>query len=174
MTTYIDNKTELLDEVDIAVSEMTEIMTLLDEKEVNEVPYKDSWTAGQTVRHVVKSTEGLAKAMAQDGNKATRDPFKNVEKLKNTFLDFSTKMRSPDFIVPEDVPYDKLDIIKQLGHAFQELKKSVDEEDLMVIVKGLPFGDVTKWELLHFVLFHTQRHLHQLKKIHEALRSQGQ
>ena len=31
------------------------------------------------------------------------------------------------------------------------------------------FGDISKLEILHFVLFHTQRHLRQIKLIHEEL-----
>ena len=36
--------------------------------------------------------------------------------------------------------------------------------------RNLPvFGEITKLELLHFVLYHTQRHIHQLKKILAAI-----
>ena len=33
------------------------------------------------------------------------------------------------------------------------------------------FGEVTKLELLHFVVYHTQRHIHQLKKIFDTTRT---
>lgn len=174
MTTGIANKTDLIEQIDEVVSEMTEVMTSLDESEINLVPYKDSWTAGQLIRHIVKSTEGMYKVMTQDGDKPDRDPLARVDELKNIFLNFSSKLQSPDFIIPEEGPYKKLDIIQQLGHNFQELRKSAKDKDLTVIVKGLPFGDITKSELLHFVLYHTQRHLNQLRKIHEALRNRPQ
>ncbi len=171
MTTETVNKADLLNEIDDTVSELVEVMTSLDEDEVNMIPYKDGWTAGQLFQHITKSTERLSGAMEKEGVAADRDPFEQVNDLKKTFLDFSAKMKSPGFVVPEDDTYVKIDAIKKMGGAFQRLKESIKDKDLSVVVKGSSLGDATKWELLHFVLYHTQRHLHQMKKIHEALRN---
>ena len=173
MTIETVNKTELLDQIDETVSELISLMSSLDEKEVNTIPYIDSWTAGQLFQHIIKSTEAITEAMRKKGVPAERDPSENIANLKKTFLDFSTKLESPGFIVPEDDTYKKTAIIQKLGNSFQQLRECTNDADLTVLVKKSPVGDATKWEMLHFVLYHTQRHLHQMKKIHEAIRNRN-
>jgi hypothetical protein len=72
MITKTSNKTELLNTIDEAVSELLQLMSALEENKVNAVPYKDSWTAGQLFRHVTKSTKGMAMAMRINGKPAER------------------------------------------------------------------------------------------------------
>ena len=165
------NKTDLLDQIDEAVSQLIDLMSALEENEINTIPYQGSWTAGQLFQHITKSTEAVAKAMQEEGKHVDRDPAENIANLKKTFLDFSTKLESPDFIVPEEGTYEKLASIQKLGSSFQKLRACVDDADLSVVVHKSPIGDATKLEMLHFVLYHTQRHLHQMKKIHEAIRN---
>jgi DinB superfamily len=146
------------------------LMSRLEKNDVNAVPYKDSWTAGMLFRHVSKSLNAMSGAMRSDARPAERDPGEKIPELKKTFLDFSTKMKSPDFIVPEDGPYEKQAVTAALNESFLLLKASSVNANLSDLVTGLPLGDITKLEILHFVLYHTQRHLHQMKKICNALR----
>jgi len=164
-------KDELLTAIDEPLSEMLELMSRLDTIEVNKVPYKDSWTAGMLFRHLSKSLKGMSRAMAKDAKPAERDPGERIPILKETFLDFSGKLKSPDFIVPEEGPYEKQAIQEELKNSFEELKASSANANLSELVKGLPLGDITKLEILHFVLYHMQRHQHQMKKISDALKN---
>src|SRR4029079_11995187 len=50
------SRNELLAAIDEAVSELVNIVSAMNEDEVNMVPYKDSWTAGQLLRHGTKSS----------------------------------------------------------------------------------------------------------------------
>jgi hypothetical protein len=169
MITETSAKEEILTAIGEAVSDMGGLMESLDETQVNTVPYEDSWTAGQLVNHVTKSINGLGGAMLKEAPEATRNPAEKVAGFQKTFLDFSTKMQSPDFIIPDAGPYQKQQTIDALKQAFELLKENAGKADLNQLLTGLPMGDATKLELLHFVLYHTQRHLHQLKKITGAL-----
>jgi DinB superfamily len=171
MITETSGKTELLTTIDEAVSELQGLMLNLDENKINTVPYKDSWTAGQLFRHVTKSTNGMAKVMLMESKPAERDPGEKIPELKKTFLDFSHKMQSPDFIVPEKGPYEKQAAMEELSKSFEQLKENTNKANLTDMTEGLPLGAITKWEMLHFVLYHTQRHLHQMKKICDALKN---
>ena len=55
MITETSPKNELLTAIDEAISELVGIVSPMDEKKINEVPYKDSWTVGQLFRHVTKT-----------------------------------------------------------------------------------------------------------------------
>jgi DinB superfamily len=171
MITDTLDKTELLMEIEEALSQMLGLMSSLDENKINVIPYKDSWTAGQLFRHVTKSNNAMSKAMRMESKPAERDPGEKIPELRKTFLDFSTKMKSPEFIVPEEGPYEKRASIEALSQSFEKLKESTNHATLTDMADGLPLGAITKLEVLHFVLYHTQRHLHQMKKICDALKN---
>ena len=145
-------------------------MLSVDENRINTIPYEGSWTAPQLLRHVTKSINGMAKAMDMDAKPAERDPGERIEELKKIFLDFSKKLKSPDFIVPEEGTYERQSTIDKLNESFNQFKEKANSENLNDLVEGLPLGPITKLEIIHFVLFHTQRHLHQMKKICKALK----
>jgi hypothetical protein len=171
MVTETSNKEELLAAIHEAAANLQNLMSLLDEHRVNVVPYEHSWTAGQLFRHVAKSTGGMEKVVRADAKPAARDAGERIPELKKIFLDFSHKMKSPEFIVPEAGPYEKEAAMEELGKAFAKLKEAAEAaDDLSGLATGLPLGPITKLELLHFVLYHTQRHTHQMKRICDALK----
>jgi hypothetical protein len=165
------DKNKLLTAIREPLSKLLDLMSSLNENKVNIVPYKDSWTAAMLFRHVTKSINSMADAMGREAKPAARDADEKIPELKKTFLDFSIKMKSPDFIVPEDGPYEKQPITEELSNSFEILKERTINANLTDIVDGLPIGQITKLEILHFVLYHTQRHVHQMKKICDALKN---
>jgi len=169
MITATSGKHELFTALDEAVLQMQDLIAALDGDKINSIPYKDSWTAGQLVQHVKKSISGMAKAMAMETKPAGRDVAERIPELQKIFLDFSSKMQSPEFIIPEPGPYQKQSSIDELKNSLQQFKAAAGNTDLDGLAEGLPFGPITKLEMLHFVLYHTQRHLNQLKKISGAL-----
>ena len=171
MVTEILDKNEIFTATGEAVSQLTALMLSVDENQINSIPYENSWTAPQLLRHVTKSINGMAKAMLMDAKPAGRDPGERIEELKKIFLDFSHKLQSPEFIVPEEGNYERQPAIDTLNNAFNQFKENANSADLNGLVQGLPLGPITKLEIIHFVLFHTQRHLNQMKKICEAIKN---
>lgn len=138
-----------------------------DEKEetLNTVPFVNSWTAAQVLIHITKSNRAIAQGLQMHGLPAERDPEQNTDHLKKIFLDFKAKYNAPDFIIPEDGYHSKEQIINALELSIRNLQTGRNETDLSEIIDLPIFGEITKLELLHFVLYHTQRHIHQLKNI---------
>ena len=163
------NKDELLTAIDVTKTRVLDLFAGIDENKINSIPYADSWTAGELLQHIRKSIHGMSDALQKDSKPAERDPRERIAELKKSFLDFSIKMKSPDFIYPEKGPYDKQESTINFKEAFEALNKAAENAQLTDVVEGLPFGPVTKQELLHFVLFHTQRHLVQMTKINVVL-----
>ncbi|MES2371147.1 MAG: DinB family protein [Bacteroidota bacterium] len=153
------------------LSELTDLMAAVDENKVNTIPYEGSWTAPQLLRHVTKSINGMTRALQMDAKPAQRDPGERIEELKKIFLDFSIKLTQPEFIVPEEMIYEKQSAIEEINKSFDQFKESANSANLNDLVEGFPLGPITKWEIIHFVLYHTQRHLHQMKKICGALKN---
>jgi len=80
-------------------------------------------------------------------------------------------MQSPEFIVPEKMHYNKESLISEFEAALSPLTKLKDV-NLNELITGLPLGPITKLEIVHFIFYHLQRHLIQMKRITEALKQE--
>lgn len=151
--------------LDEAWSEFFHLVASVNEKDINKIPFKDSWTVAQLATHIKKSNKAIAQGLQMNGIPNHRNPEERIDELKTTFLDFSIKFNSPDFIVPEKKEYKKDEVVFQLNNSIEQLKQLRTCTNLSEIINLPVFGEITKLEILYFVLYHTQRHLHQLKKI---------
>ena len=138
----------------------------LSEEQINTIPFKNSWTAAQLAIHITKSNHGMAQALAMEGKPALRKPDARVGQLKNTFLNYGITMKSPAFIEPAAGFYKKDYVVTALKKSNERLKEHAMVANLNDMI-NLPaaFGEITKLELFHFVIYHTQRHIAQLKNI---------
>jgi hypothetical protein len=140
------------------------------EEAINTVPFKDSWTAAQVADHLAKSNESVIRSLGKDGRMPGRNADEGVAKLKGIFLDFDSKLQSPQFILPGQDTYVKQAVITRLSASFEHIIERSQTVDLHAMVDHPVFGEITKFEILHFVVYHTQRHIHQLKNIFEKVR----
>jgi hypothetical protein len=162
----IDRDTEL--ELNASLEEFQELISSLNEKYLNTVPVEGGWTAGQLARHVIKSNSGFLKLLNGPVKETKRKYDEMTENIKISFSDFSIKMKSPDFILPEIVDYKKEDLSHSLKEITGGLIQSVKSSDMTKtsIAFELPvLGHVTRFEAVYFVIYHTRRHIRQLKNI---------
>ena len=92
----------LFEMLDDTTSQLLALISSLDQIELNTIPFKNSWTAAQLAWHVTKSNKGMAQALEMDGVPANRNPAQGAGQLKKTFLDFTVKFNSPEFILPAE------------------------------------------------------------------------
>jgi hypothetical protein len=156
---------DLITAFDDIASQLLEMVEPLSETSLNTVPFKNSWTAAQLTTHVTKSNSSIAQALNMEGKPAEREPGERVQELKKIFLDLSTKFQSPEFILPTQDTYEKDTLVAKFKRSIERLKAAAATVNLSEIINLPIFGEITKLELLHFVLYHTQRHNHQLKNI---------
>ena len=153
-------------------AELLTIISSFRDEDINTVPFEGSWTAGQTGEHIYKSISGISHSLQGEVKQTDRDPGEKIQAIGNVFLDFDIKMKSPDFIQPSNLPHDKPLLLRCLTLITSEVSKQISSQDLSVtcLQSILPgFGDLTRLELSYFIVFHTQRHIHQLKKIKRFL-----
>ncbi len=169
MTTDTVNTKELFASLDNTIAELLTIISVVDEKDINTVPFENSWTAAQVVAHVTRSINGMGEALRMPGKTADRELDEKANGFKTMFLNFDSKMKSPPFVLPEQDVYEKDLLIKKLKSAEKKFTEAANSTNLSVLLDLPPIGQLTKLELLHFVLYHTQRHIHQLKNILEKI-----
>lgn len=165
MTAGLTNKAILFNNIDETQQQLLAIAEDKAEKALNKVPFRNSWTALQVLIHVTKSNNAIAQALQMQGGVAERDPEQKAAHLKNMFLDFEAKYKSPDFIVPEKGKHNKDEVLQALTASIKNIKELRNQTNLAEIIDLPAFGAITKLELLYFVLYHTQRHVRQLRNI---------
>lgn len=163
---------EIISQLETALSDTLHLLTAFNEKEMNTVPFEGSWTAAQVFRHLFKSEDGMDQLLYAPSEPIERQPDKNAGWLKEMFLNFETKMQSPDFILPEDKNYNKEELsgpLKETADKMLEAAKKVNLNEVAPLPEGHPFKGNTKLEMVHFITYHTMRHNHQLRKIREKV-----
>jgi dihydrofolate reductase len=156
---------ELFASLDTATSELVELVSSFSETQINAIPYPGSWTAAQVAEHVTKSNISIVRSLHTNGKITSRAPNKRVFSLREQFLDFSNKLQSPRFILPSRDIYQKEKIVGALIRSVEDIRNMSKLENLSEGLDHQIFGDITKLELLHFVVYHTERHIHQLRNI---------
>jgi hypothetical protein len=165
MTTDILDTKELFADLNRTTGELLKLISSANESTLNTVPFKDSWTAAQLASHITKSNKAITQALNMKGEPAGRNPDARTGELKAMFLDFSIKFQSPEFIVPAEGSYQKEKLVDDLKRSIEHLEETGNKANLAEIISLPAFGEITKLELLYFVSYHTQRHIHQLKNI---------
>lgn len=169
MTKEISYKEELMAQLEQTTSRLLQLVEAFGQQEINDIPFEGSWTAAQVADHITKSNSSIAKALTLKGSEINRDPGERIQELKEIFLDFNTRLKSPNFILPSQDIYEREIVIRELGESVERVKEIAREQDLSEMISHPAFGDITKYEILHFVLYHTQRHIHQLEKTYDRI-----
>ncbi len=162
-------KKDILVQYDNIADQLLRLVSSAGQEELNTIPFEGSWTAAQVVSHVTQSNQSIIQALNMPAKIADRRPDLRVKELKTIFLDFTTKLKSPDFILPKKDIYNREIIITDLEKSVDNLKEESGKVNLSGAILHPAFGDITKLELLHFVVYHTQRHIRQLKNIFEVI-----
>ncbi|SKB44320.1 DinB family protein [Daejeonella lutea] len=161
----------LKQEVEQTFRELISMLSSIDEKKFNSVPFEGSWTPGQLADHLFKSYDAVN--VLKGRTEAPSRPYdQNVQGLKDIFLNFETKMESPDFIIPSNEPIEKEKMLQGLRTRTNALMAIAENDDLSLLCLDFAFpanGCLTRFEWLSFINFHTMRHNNQLKKIISAL-----
>jgi hypothetical protein len=160
---------------ELAVPVFDELIALIrsfKEDEFNLQPVAGGWSAAQAAEHIRLSVSGMEAILSGVSVETDRDPQQYVDAIRDIFMDFGRKMQSPARIAPADTTY-ALDAMAASFTAFgRRLQQIIEEEDLSCTYPdaSLPgFPPFTRVEWLAFAMYHTQRHIHQMRGISARL-----
>jgi hypothetical protein len=144
-------------------SDYIAILKELTNEQINQSPINGGWSAGQLISHTTKANQ--SSFLTIPGVVSNRNIGEKIPELEKTFLDFNTKMKSPNFILPDDKTFTKEECINKIKECFHSLESALNQSKLDEILIT-PLGALTKWEMANFVIYHSKRHLYQLKNIY--------
>lgn len=166
------NSQEILNDFTQSADDLLQTLSLFSKEEFNRVPFEGSWTAGQVAEHVHKSASGLPHVLNGSVKETERATDALIPTLASIFLDFTTKLQSPDFIIPSNGPHDKEEMIQAMTKTMEKIKSTASATDLHKTCTSFPFpqmGEMTGLEWLFFSSAHSKRHTNQLKNIYRKL-----
>jgi uncharacterized damage-inducible protein DinB len=143
------------------------------QEQFNKIPFEGSWTAGQVAQHIFKSESGIPAVWKGESIPTERPVDEKSGILKQIFLDFATKLKSPDFILPTDEPKDKetmYNALKSNREAIESLAANIDLSRTYTGFSIPGIGELTGEEAVTFIIIHSTRHIRQLEKIYEAVK----
>lgn len=166
--------TQISTEFEKTSAELIRLISSTNEEQFNEIPFEASWSVAQVGDHLLKSYAMVEALNAGPVKKTERLPEKEIETVKKIFLDFDAKYKSAERLLPSDEPIEKEKLLIDLRKRISQIKEVIQTKDLTETCAGLPFkgiGELTRMEWLHVILFHTQRHIYQIKNILESLKT---
>jgi uncharacterized damage-inducible protein DinB len=159
------NTQELGHQLEDVTADFLQLLEAVPQEYMNTIPFEGSWTVGQVANHIFKSDSYVLKSLRGPTKDIHREAGEKIEETKKVFLDFTKKLKSPKQIVPENKTYFKEELLTDLKKTRGEINQSIESLDLTVVCADPVLGDMTRLEIIHFVIYHTQRHIHQLRNI---------
>jgi len=163
---------EILRDSENTNAELLQLFSSFKQEQINVVPFEGSWTAAQLAEHLLKSDLLILKTLNGPVKQTDRQPDEKVKIIKELFLDFNTKMKSPDFNTPSNTVHVQEKLLNSLSEKKEEITEVIKTKNLSetCVSFALPeLGEFTKSEWIYFDIYHSQRHIHQLKNIFQKL-----
>ncbi|WP_316791035.1 DinB family protein [Pedobacter frigoris] len=160
-------ETENIKSLKTSFEELIQILSDLDQQQLNEVPFEGSWTAAQVGDHLFQSYE-LIDILKENVVPTSRPIDQKVQGIQELFLNFEMKFQSPVSILPYRGVIDKAELLHGLNCRTKQLTDFAESNDLSLTCTAFEFpgfGTLTRLELLIFIDVHTKRHTHQLRNI---------
>jgi DinB superfamily len=163
---------ELQAEFGKTFDELINLVSSFSKEKINVKPAENNWSAAQVARHLIKASSGFPQMVSGESEATDRNESGKIDQIRGDLLNFDVSLQSPDFIVPEEQIYEKETLVNSLEAIKSEIAKTIETTDLTKTFKTFEFpvyGYLTGAETLAFVIYHTQRHIYQLKKVAEGV-----
>ncbi|NIM10550.1 MAG: hypothetical protein GTO45_01020 [Candidatus Aminicenantes bacterium] len=162
------DKSKVIEDIKKSTDELVDYLADFPTESFNIKPGPNSWSASGTAEHLVL-LETLVNQILKGKTRTTdRNPEDKIERIKSTFLNVDKKLTAGSPILPGEKPKEKEEVIKEIKSCQQALVDIINANHLELTCLGFNhglFGELTRIEWVYFNIYHSQRHLHQLKNI---------
>ena len=154
--------------------EIHKLLSSLDNVQLNTKISDESWTAGQLAKHVIKTSLGFLRLLNGPADQVDRNPDEMVDRIKSDLLNFNMKVKAAKRVEPENINYNKEDLlntIELINGQYTDCVKNLDLSQKCLTFKIPVYGYLTRLEAITFIIYHTQRHTHQLRNIIDNMKN---
>lgn len=164
---------ELINEIGTFHQGLNRTLSRFSDETLNTVPFEESWTAGQVAEHIINSQLYIITQLSE-GPVSTADRLydQEINTIQEIFRDMESKAKTDESIAPGPPPHD----LKTLQKALQEQKKQQIKiiktkklEEFSAILEFPGIGHLSRYEWMHMMIEHGQRHRRQIDNIYKKL-----
>ena len=134
----------------------------------NTIPSEGSWSVGMVADHLLKLEKRINHIIISPGKRAEREPDEKVDHIRTALENMTVKLRAPSFLNPVTEPVERDSLLAELRQQKERLLRNAEIQDLTEICADFPhnrLGELTRLEWIWFNVYHTDRHIQQLKNI---------
>lgn len=135
-------------------------------------PSDNAWSAAELAEHLLLIERSVTKALAGKALPTERPYDQKLELLKPAMADRERKFVVPELAKPIAVSHNRQEMIAEIKQQRQEqtaLIPSLEMSETCMDFKHPMMGALTRYEWVYFNIYHTERHLHQLREIREVV-----
>lgn len=126
------------------------------------------WSILETLEHIVVTERLIYRLVTAPAKRFGDAPgLVGPEKLKHSMVDLrDRKIEAPDLLLPKGEIKSEAAFIEQFLKERGQLVQALEDGKIVfdnAIIKHPHIGDMTKSDWLHFLIYHTERHLLQIK-----------
>lgn len=164
---------ELSNEIGTLHQDLDRTLSRFSAETLNAVPFEGSWTAGQVAEHIIKSQLHII-APLSEGPASTADRLydEEVNTIQEIFRDKESKTKTDKSIAPGPPPHNFKTLLGTLQKQKEqqiEIIKTKKLEELSDTLEFPGIGQLSRYEWIHMMIEHGQRHRRQIDTIYGKL-----
>lgn len=162
----------ILSDIDNSTNSFETFANTFTEEEFNHKLNKDVWCAGEVVEHVTLLESLILKVLKGDVEPTHRAIDEKTALVKSVFGNFERKLFAPDPIQPLSEKKEREELVQTFREQRDLLKEIAITDDLSKTCLSFvhrAFGEFTRLEWIYFNIYHSERHLQQLRNIKALL-----
>jgi hypothetical protein len=167
------SKTEVINAFKDVTNELLALLNSKGETQLNLKPFEGSWSVAQVGEHLYKSY-AFVEILNGHTKSTERPPDEKVAMGKALFENFELKYKSSESISPSITPIEKEKLTSGLKKIIAQIIETVEKKDILLICTDFAisqYGEFTGLEWVWFNIYHTRRHVQQIKNIYSTLNS---
>lgn len=160
----------LASEFQATFDSLSHIVADFDQEALDSIPFEGSWSAGQVTEHILISASRIPDTRT---GQAIRFHDQHVVPLRDLFLDFNRKFEASPSLLPAPAGHDKEILLQRIRQTALQHAATIATSNLDALCLDMEFpifGNMTRYEWLRFIQYHTQRHLNQIERIRDQLK----
>jgi hypothetical protein len=161
------NKEILFADLDACTKNFLDVLLQFDRTNFIEKRSASEWSAAQVAEHLLLLEITAVKAIRGETIPTNRPADEKVPLIKWAMED-KTKRVAPESVLPSNRitdPQTAIEKIKQQRDTFREAVTDLDLSQACMSFKLPALGTLTRWEWIYFTIYHTQRHVQQMKSL---------
>ncbi len=159
----------LLSDFDLKTNELQHAIMLFKQPQINIHAFENQWSAGEIVDHMILSDMDVIKILNGKFVETKDGASEKKAFLAAAFGNMKSKMVAAERLRPTHKNYSRYDLRADLTESRETLRKLISQSPSKHSFEHPELGQMTSVELLHYVIFHTKRHISQLRNTFLAL-----